>query len=89
MMEGGDSIDHSPGAHDDLANAVAGLAAIAKRGGYDTSLTVTLQPTVVQSALHVVSLQRFVCARHATSAGRLPNASSKRLRLWPSDCVAS
>jgi len=35
---GRDSIDHTPGAHDDLANAVAGLAAVAKRGGYDTSL---------------------------------------------------
>jgi hypothetical protein len=29
---GRDSIDHAPGAHDDLANAVAGLAAVAKRG---------------------------------------------------------
>ena len=36
---GRDSIDHTPGAHDDLANAVAGLAAVAKRGGYDTSLS--------------------------------------------------
>jgi hypothetical protein len=35
---GRDVIDHSPGAHDDLANAVAGLAAIAKRGSYDSSL---------------------------------------------------
>jgi hypothetical protein len=35
---GRDSIDHAPGAHDDLANAVAGLATIAKRGSYDSSL---------------------------------------------------
>jgi hypothetical protein len=35
---GRDSIDHAPGAHDDLANAVAGLAAVAKRGSYDSSL---------------------------------------------------
>src|SRR5262249_4903704 len=35
---GRDSIDHPPGAHDDLANAVAGLAAVAKRGAYDSSL---------------------------------------------------
>jgi hypothetical protein len=35
---GRDSIDHAPGAHDDLANAVAGLAAIAKRGAYDSSM---------------------------------------------------
>ena len=34
---GKDSIDHMPGAHDDIANAVAGLAAIsAEYGGYDT-----------------------------------------------------
>ena len=34
---GRDSIDHAPGAHDDVANAVAGLAAIVhQHGGYDT-----------------------------------------------------
>jgi hypothetical protein len=35
---GRDSVDHTPGAHDDLANAVAGLAAAARRGTYDSSL---------------------------------------------------
>jgi hypothetical protein len=35
---GRDSIDHAPGAHDDLANAMAGLAVVAKRGSYDSSL---------------------------------------------------
>jgi hypothetical protein len=37
---GRDSIDHAPGAHDDLANAVAGLAAAAAGGKYryDSSL---------------------------------------------------
>jgi hypothetical protein len=35
---GRDSIDHAPGAHDDLANVVAGLASLANRfGGYDLS----------------------------------------------------
>jgi hypothetical protein len=36
---GRDSIDHAPGARDDLANAVAGLAAVTKRGAYDSSLS--------------------------------------------------
>jgi hypothetical protein len=36
---GRDSIDDAPGAHDDLANAVAGLAAAAERGTYDSSLS--------------------------------------------------
>jgi hypothetical protein len=36
---GRDSIDHAPGAHDDLANAVAGLAATAKRGSYPSDLS--------------------------------------------------
>jgi hypothetical protein len=35
---GRDSIDHAPGGHDDLANAVAGLAASARRGSYDSSM---------------------------------------------------
>jgi hypothetical protein len=35
---GRDSIDHPPGAHDDLVNAVAGVAALNnKYGSYDTS----------------------------------------------------
>jgi hypothetical protein len=35
---GRDSIDHPPGAHDDLVNAVAGVAAVNnKYGSYDTS----------------------------------------------------
>jgi hypothetical protein len=36
---GRDSIDHAPGAHDDLCNAVAGLSAMAKRGSYPTDLS--------------------------------------------------
>jgi Terminase large subunit, T4likevirus-type, N-terminal len=36
---GRDSIDHAPGAHDDLANAVAGLATTAKRGSYPSDLS--------------------------------------------------
>jgi hypothetical protein len=35
---GRDSIDHAPGAHDDLANALAGVTAVAAKPGYDTSL---------------------------------------------------
>ncbi|OJU24196.1 MAG: hypothetical protein BGN91_00940 [Nitrobacter sp. 62-13] len=35
---GRDSIDHAPNSHDDVANAVAGLASLANQyGGYDTS----------------------------------------------------
>jgi hypothetical protein len=35
---GRDSIDHSPGAHDDIANVVAGLASLANQhNGYDCS----------------------------------------------------
>jgi hypothetical protein len=38
---GRDSIDHSPGTHDDLANAIAGLCGLAgaRRYRYDTSLS--------------------------------------------------
>jgi hypothetical protein len=36
---GRDSIDHAPGAHDDVANAVAGVVAmLAKNSSYDTSM---------------------------------------------------
>jgi hypothetical protein len=35
---GRDSIDHAPGAHDDLANAVAGVMTITTSSGYDSSL---------------------------------------------------
>ena len=33
-----DIVDHSPGGHDDVANAVAGAALLARAPGYDTSL---------------------------------------------------
>src|SRR5258707_950432 len=37
---GRDSIDHAPGAHDDLANAVAGLCSCTRRTyAYDTSMS--------------------------------------------------
>ena len=38
---GRDSIDHAPGAHDDVANAVAGLVdvLITSKSGYDSSLS--------------------------------------------------
>jgi hypothetical protein len=35
---GRDTVDHSPGGHDDLVNAVAGAALLARAPGYDTSL---------------------------------------------------
>jgi hypothetical protein len=35
---GKDSIDHGPGAHDDVANAVAGAALLARASSYDSSL---------------------------------------------------
>jgi hypothetical protein len=35
---GKDKIDHPPGGHDDLANAIAGLIARAAGGGYDLSM---------------------------------------------------
>jgi hypothetical protein len=36
---GRDSIDHGPGAHDDIANAAAGAAGLTQRGGYDDTLS--------------------------------------------------
>jgi hypothetical protein len=41
---GRDSIDHAPNAHDDLANALAGLATVAKRGSYPTDLSWVSDP---------------------------------------------
>src|SRR5215831_1271814 len=35
---GRDSIDHAPGAHDDLINAVAGITAAAAKGTFDLDL---------------------------------------------------
>jgi hypothetical protein len=35
---GRDSIDHAPGGHDDLANAVAGVSAACAKGNFDLDL---------------------------------------------------
>jgi hypothetical protein len=36
---GRESIDHAPGGHDDIANATAGLASVAKRGSYVSDMS--------------------------------------------------
>ena len=61
-----DSIDHAPGAHDDLANAVAGAAVTAKRGGY--TLDWVDSEHVVRSWEHL-NFQTFI-------------QSGGRIRLW-------
>ncbi len=65
---GRDSIDHAPGAHDDLANAVAGLAAInSKFGNYDVSFSgfqpdATATPANRTSSSHVIGELRSAIA---------------------------
>jgi hypothetical protein len=49
---GRESIDHAPGAHDDVANCVAGLIAeLAKPRGYDTSLAWVGDPDAIGRSL--------------------------------------
>jgi hypothetical protein len=52
---GKDSIDHAPGAHDDLANAVAGV--VAAKPGYDTSLAWVGGPDVESARADSVSFR--------------------------------
>jgi hypothetical protein len=55
---GRDSIDHAPGAHDDLANAVAGLAA-ATRGKYRYDSTLSWVSNDSDNAAEEFQRQRF------------------------------
>ena len=41
---GKDSIDHPPGGHDDIANAIAGAALLARKPGYDSSMSWVFGP---------------------------------------------
>jgi hypothetical protein len=59
---GKDSIDHAPGAHDDLANAVAGVTAA--KPGYDTTLAWVGGPDV-----DVAAWQRNQFANYIASGG--------------------
>lgn len=52
---GKDSIDHGPGAHDDVANAVAGAALLARKPGYDSSLAWISGPDRAVSAAGVAA----------------------------------
>lgn len=57
---GRDSIDHAPGAHDDVANAVAGVVAslATSRRGYDTTMSWVGTPDEVRSLWHHPMLLR-------------------------------
>ena len=59
---GKDSIDHAPGAHDDLANALAGVCAV--KPGYDTTLAWVGGPDV-----DVADWQRNQFANYIASGG--------------------
>ena len=41
---GKDSIDHPPGGHDDIANAIAGAALLARKPAYDSSMSWVFGP---------------------------------------------
>ena len=64
---GRDTISHPDRGHDDVANAVAGAAALSKFGGYDTSLRwVSGDATTGGDAWQRVRLQAFI-----NSGGRI------------------
>ena len=62
----GDTISHPERGHDDVANAVAGAAALSKFGGYDTSLRWVSGDDDSDDAWQRVRLQAFV-----NSGGRI------------------
>jgi hypothetical protein len=58
---GKDSIDHAPGGHDDLANAVAGaIAALASASGYDSSLKWVLGDPITDPIIPSPYAQRWI-----------------------------
>jgi hypothetical protein len=64
---GRDVVDHAPGAHDDVCNALAGLAATAKRGSYPSDLSWVSGPFDSAAAERAYQEARF--ARHVLSTG--------------------
>jgi hypothetical protein len=63
---GRDTISHPDRGHDDVANAVAGAAALAKFGGYDTSMCWVSGDDDSGAARQRVRLQAFI-----NSGGRI------------------
>ena len=63
---GRDTISHPDRGHDDVANAVAGAAALSKFGGYDTSLRWVSGDDDDGAAWQRVRLQTFI-----NSGGRI------------------
>ena len=55
-----DTISHPDRGHDDVANAVAGAAALSKFGGYDTSLSWVSGDDDSGAAWQRVRLQAFI-----------------------------
>ena len=68
---GKDSIDHAPGAHDDLANSVAGVvAALASSAhGYDSSIIGSADPSPAKA---------FRCGNIPTSTADVPGGNKMR-----------
>jgi hypothetical protein len=60
LAYGRDTISHPDRGHDDVANAVAGAAALSKFGGYDTSLRWVSGDDDGGDAWQRVRLQAFV-----------------------------
>jgi hypothetical protein len=86
---GRDSIDHAPGAHDDLANAVAGVCgAVAAKGNFDLDLYTRMDwvcgPDIdapiagQQDRVHTVDL----CRPFSVSGALGPRASPWRSPYW-------
>lgn len=66
---GRDSIDHSPGAHDDVVNAVAGVAAmITAKPTYNLD---ALADTMPDDPLGIESYRRMRYAMYLNSGGRV------------------
>jgi hypothetical protein len=73
-------IDHPRGAHDDLSNAVAGVVAVAKRGGYAVDLDWVRGPTDPAAAEKDFQEQRYLNHIRATSGyWHLPFQSLRRV----------
>jgi hypothetical protein len=66
---GRDSIDHAPGAHDDLANAVAGLAASARRGSYPSDLSWVSDAPDIDDAAAAAAFQQQRFQQHILRTG--------------------
>jgi hypothetical protein len=73
-----DSVDHPQGGHDDIANCVAGVVGLAKKGGYNSNLDWVNGPTPTDADAEARAAREWQEMRMAAHIARYAGGGYRR-----------